>query len=141
MNCEACRKAQSRFLDGELPPSQSGEMLDHAASCAECRVFFHGLVVLNQKIGHLPEPVALPEAEHIPALSRQRPLRASRLWQQRMSLRVPAFALTVCIVAALAVLSFAQLRRPEPVYITELPTLVVSADTTSAASVHSPDKP
>ncbi len=137
MNCDECRMAQSRFVDGELPPNQSAEMFDHAASCAECRSFFHALVRLNQKIERLPQPGVTTVEELSVGVSEPRAVQVPRLWQRRLSLRIPAFALTVGIVAAVAVLSFAQLRRPEPVYVTELPTLVVSADTTGL-SLQSP---
>lgn len=135
MNCEDCQKAESRILDGELPPDRLSEMFRHAASCPECRRFFGSLVRLNNALTRMPPLLPTLDATQLTTFPGTELASSQRIWQRRFSLGVPVFALTVVMVAAVAVLSFSQIRKPVPVYVTQLPTLIVSPDSTMVAPV------
>jgi len=130
MTCEECQREQSRFVDGELPASQSADMMMHTSTCAGCRQFLSALVRLNTEVARLPQMQTVrPQTFEMP---RGELFHEKNFWQRRFTLRAPVFALTVLAVAILAVLSSYQFRRSVPVYVTELPTLVISADSTAA---------
>ena len=133
MNCTECQEAENRFLDGELSPDRSARMFEHAASCAECRRFIHSLVRLNGELMRIP-PVLPARGKQSMVFSPSTNSGPGRIWHHRFSVGVPAFALTLVMVAIVAALSFSHLRKPAPVYVTELPTLIVSPDSAVVAS-------
>jgi predicted anti-sigma-YlaC factor YlaD len=130
MSCEEYEQMASRLIDGEISPGASAGIFAHLASCEECRRFFHQVQELHGSLQRFAEP-PIPA---VPTL-RSAPAHAQKgFWLRQVSLRMPVVVATACIMVAAVV--FALKRNQEPVFITELPTVVVAADSTLTNSIN-----
>jgi anti-sigma factor RsiW len=110
MDCKAFRESLDLYADGELAPEALADARLHLSECAACRRTEAELLRLRRALKrtvaqHEPPPELVRRVE---ALTGAR--RAHQLWQMRISLPAPVFALL--LVAALLVgLGGASLRR------------------------------
>lgn len=131
MNYHEQERRVSALMDGELPATESGSVFQHLAECAECRMFYHRLLALSKT---LDRGMELPRGDGRTGSVEQSLWSGAHQdgwWKQRISMRVPAFALTLLLIAAGAFISFMELSRgtqSETVYVTKLPAVVISAE-------------
>jgi predicted anti-sigma-YlaC factor YlaD len=128
MNCANYEILVSKLLDGELQAGDSATLFAHLASCGECRSLFHRMQSLNAALERVAEPPAFSPA--VPSFPLH-DIHRERLWQHRISLRVPALAFAALLVAAVVIYSLVRPRSTETVYVTKLATVIVTPEKTS----------
>jgi predicted anti-sigma-YlaC factor YlaD len=131
MNCNDHQQLISRLLDGEMLPEESMHLFRHLSECSECRGFYHQLRTLNASLDqieeHLPKPMGTwKDSPHF-----RSPFKAQPLWSRHVSLRFPVLALLLCGIAAAILFSFLQIHKAETVYVTRLPAVVITPETTT----------
>jgi len=110
MDCKVFRESLDLYADGELAPEAEADARLHLSECASCRRAEAELLRLRHALKrtvaqHEPPPELVRRVEALTGAHGQR-----RLWQMRISLPAPVFALL--LVAALFVgLVGASLRR------------------------------
>ena len=134
MSCEEYEQMASRLIDGEISPGASAGIFAHLASCEECRRFFHQVQELHGSLERMAEPPIPSSRVQPPALRTEPGIAQKGFWLRQVSLRMPVVVATACIMVAAVV--FALNRNQEPVFITELPTVVVAADSTLTNSIN-----
>lgn len=114
MDCKEFREAMDFYADGELAPEAAAAARLHLSECAACRRAEAELLRLRRALKrtvaqHDPPPELVRRVQML-----TRPRWRRLLWQTRISLPAPVFALL--LVAALIVgLGIASLRRAAPV--------------------------
>jgi len=133
MNHEQAQEQVSRFVDNDLPEKESAVFFAHLAECLQCREFFRAALQLRSglKTDTMPVPAGVDsKLRRQFSTSTSKPRRSgSVLWGRTVTLRVPALALLICIVAVVAVLTSSGrslLRGPETVYVTKLPAVIIT---------------
>jgi predicted anti-sigma-YlaC factor YlaD len=131
MNCNDHQQMISRLLDGEMSQSESTALFRHLSECSECRGFYHQLQTLEASLDqfeeHLPKPIGT--WDHSPQF--RSPLKAQPIWSRHVSLRFPVLALLLCGIAAGILFSFLEIHKAETVYVTRLPAVVITPETTT----------
>jgi anti-sigma factor RsiW len=113
MDCKEFRESLDFYADGELAPEAETAARLHLNECAACRRAEAELLRLRRALKHTvvqhqPPPELVRRVEALTSSRWQR-----RLWQMRVSVPAPVFALL--LVAALLVgLGVASLRRATP---------------------------
>ncbi|PYS92952.1 MAG: hypothetical protein DMF64_06740 [Acidobacteria bacterium] len=113
MDCKEFRESLDFYADGELAPEAEAAARLHLNECAACRRAEAELLRLRRALKrtvaqHQPPPELVRRVEAL--IGAHRP---HRLWQRRISLPAPVFALL--LVATLLVgLGVASLRRAPP---------------------------
>lgn len=134
MSCEEYKQMASRLIDGEVSPGASAGIFAHLASCEECRRFFHQVQELHGSLQRFAEPPIPPPGPQPPTLRPTPAITPQGFWLRQVSLRMPVVVATACIMVAAVV--FALKRNQEPLFITELPTVVVVADSTVTTPIN-----
>ncbi len=123
MSCDEYQRTISKLHDGELHRSESAPVFGHLAECPACREFYHAVQETNRSLDRMADTV--PEGllrefrpPVIPAL-----MRPQTLWSRQVPLRLPVLAIMLCVVLASLFMSFST----ETVYVSKLPTTVVTA--------------
>jgi predicted anti-sigma-YlaC factor YlaD len=124
MSCDDNQKMISKLIDGEVLQAESAAVFGHLAECTNCRGFYDELQKVSSSLDRLAD--AVPEGlirefrpPSFPSL-----MRPQTLWSRRIPLRLPVLALLVCVILASFFMSFST----ETVYVTKLPTTVVTAE-------------
>lgn len=134
MNHDQYEEQAIQLLDGELSEDDSITLHTHLSTCKECRGFLQSLITLRSCLAEnqLSVPTSADKRLHqllvgqhyskIPALPRQ-------WWNRQVPMRLPVVALLFCLIAAGVLLSIfkqAPFHKPETVYITRLPAVIVT---------------
>ena len=127
MTCDEYQSRISALLDGEVAATDSGEIFNHLGSCTECRLFWHNTLILNAQLedtGRMEvSPAELPRIVNSP-------LPVSGWWNRPIRIRAYAVSLILCALISLSFLvgKSRVFSTPETIYITKLPTVVVTSE-------------
>ena len=134
MSCEEYQLMTSKLLDGEVLPDASHMVFAHLASCAECRGFFYKVQNMNASLSRMAEPLAGKSVRKVTFHPRLNVVMEKNLWRRRVSFSLPVVVIAICVLIMALVFSVRKTAKPELVYITELPTVVVNANKTTSNS-------
>jgi|YNPBryunderm2012_1023409.scaffolds.fasta_scaffold06683_5 predicted anti-sigma-YlaC factor YlaD len=132
MNCEKHRKMMSDALDGSLDRQEKKKLELHLRSCADCRLYFEELQLINEKIKTLPEVEMESRAEFENKLSDklrrlEREYNHEKRRNERWLLR-PTWALIPAALAIVLVVYFVFSFRPASSQNLQLATLMSYED-------------
>ncbi len=132
MNCEKYRKMMSDALDGSLSHQEDKKLELHLRSCADCRLYFEELRLINEKIKTMPEVEMESRAEFEVKLSDklrrlEREYNHVKRRNERWLLR-PTWALIPAALAIVLVVYFVFSFRPASSQNLQLATLMSYED-------------
>jgi hypothetical protein len=99
----------------------------HLAGCGECQLFYHRLQVLNASL----EQIAEREREPAGRENVSGQATAGSFWRRHVVVRFPVLLILFGIVMASLFFSLyagTNFRKPETVYITKLPAVVITPE-------------
>ncbi len=123
MDCQDIQELSSRFLDIDIDDKDSRVLLAHVAMCEACRSFLSTSLRVRSS---LAARIQLDISESLDERVRNIPLRTRRttkrkrptftsLWQNKLAIPLPAFALIALLALTTSVVSIWVLRHTEPV--------------------------
>lgn len=138
--CEGYQLATSRYVDGELKPSQRADLFGHVAKCEQCAWFLEQAIRIRLDLAtgqqhqsaneitpllmHTPDELAIQSAQRkiLPALMQRLTWPVHR---RSISIPVPIAAATIIllIVGSLALSSLWS--RTQTIYVTTFPAVEV----------------
>ena len=139
MACEQFQEQISALVDGELTQEDQSLLFAHLASCSACRQFLQEVLDVRGSFQMTVPPQAPADLDGRVFLriqtaqairGRSWPMRAL---SRRIALPAP-FAIAAGVLILVGALVFRS--RSEIVYVSVLPTVEVTAPSTSATSIH-----
>jgi len=130
MECTEYQRLISRLRDGELPSGETAGVFLHLSMCGTCRDFYQELQMLDGALNRIADRLPstlVPRTIEYPVA-----VRTHNWWNQRVALRVPVLGLLLCAMAVslfLLIPGSSPFNKPEQIYVTKLPTVVVDATT------------
>ena len=146
MSCDEYQKMVSALIDIELPDSETEVLFRHMGECIACRFDLRSQLELRSALKEDVPPVAPQELDGKVFSTVQdqrqresdRPAIPAKIWQRRLSMRVPVVAVAVFVfIVGSVVLSAiwaesnqtADVRTVQTVFLTAVPTVEVRAYT------------